>query len=111
MDLRLTVAKTGSGDETRICSRRIAQSGKECRIVELVQDWFRVWEDRPGIWVIEEPLHSECVKSNLIVGRDRAVLIDTGMGVGDIRKLVMELTRLPVTVVQSHAHNDHIGGT
>jgi glyoxylase-like metal-dependent hydrolase (beta-lactamase superfamily II) len=76
----------------------------------LVQDWFRVWEDRPGTWVIEEPLHCEEVKSYLVLGRDRAALIDTGMGVGDIRRLVEEITPLPISVVQSHAHNDHIGG-
>lgn len=76
----------------------------------LVQDWFRVWEDRPGIWVIEEPLHSEGVKSYLIIGSERAALIDTGMGVGDIRALVTSITNLPVVVLQSHAHNDHIGG-
>jgi glyoxylase-like metal-dependent hydrolase (beta-lactamase superfamily II) len=77
---------------------------------DLVQDWFRVWEDRPGTWVIEEPLHSEEVKSYLVLGRVRAALIDTGMGVGDIRRLVEEITPLPVSVIQSHAHNDHIGG-
>jgi glyoxylase-like metal-dependent hydrolase (beta-lactamase superfamily II) len=77
---------------------------------DLLQDWFRVWEDRPGTWVIEEPLHSEEVKSYLVLGRDRAALIDTGMGVGDIRRLVEQITSLPISVIQSHAHNDHIGG-
>ena len=79
-------------------------------MASLVQEWFRVWEDRPGIWVIEEPLHSERVKSYLVLGKERALLIDTGMGVGNIRALVDELTTLPVSVLQSHAHNDHIGG-
>jgi len=77
---------------------------------DLVQDWFRIWEDQPGVWVIEEPLHSEEVKSYLVLGKDRAALIDTGMGVGDIRRLVEEITPLPLSVIQSHAHNDHIGG-
>ena len=76
----------------------------------LLQDWFRVWQDRPGIWTIEEPLHSEEVKSYLVLGSSRAVLIDTGMGVGDIKRVVEEITSLPIAVVQSHAHNDHIGG-
>lgn len=76
----------------------------------LVQVWFRVWEVRPGRWVIEEPLHSEEVKSYLVLGTERAALIDTGMGVGDIRAIVRTITSLPVIVLQSHAHNDHIGG-
>jgi glyoxylase-like metal-dependent hydrolase (beta-lactamase superfamily II) len=77
--------------------------------MELEQDWFRIWEDRPGIWVIEEPLHSEVVKSYLIIGRDRAALIDTGMGVGDMRAAVRARTDLPIIALQSHAHNDHVG--
>jgi glyoxylase-like metal-dependent hydrolase (beta-lactamase superfamily II) len=77
---------------------------------DLVQHWFRVWEDRPGIWVIEEPLHSEQVKSYLVLGTERALLVDTGMGVADIHRVVHEITSLPISVLQSHAHNDHIGG-
>jgi glyoxylase-like metal-dependent hydrolase (beta-lactamase superfamily II) len=76
----------------------------------LQQDWFDVRQVAPGIHVIEEPLHEERVKSYLVAGRDRAVLVDTGMGVGDIRAVVEGLTALPVLVVQSHAHADHIGG-
>lgn len=75
-----------------------------------VQDWFDVREAAPGIFIIEEPLHAECVKSYLIVGTERAVLIDTGMGVGDIADVVHDLTDKPVTVLLSHAHWDHIGG-
>ena len=77
----------------------------------LRQGWFRVTEPEPGVHCIEEPLHTERVKSFLVVGSRRALLIDTGMGVGDLRLVVRELTDLPVTVVQSHAHFDHIGGT
>jgi glyoxylase-like metal-dependent hydrolase (beta-lactamase superfamily II) len=76
----------------------------------LVQGWFEVREPEPGIFTIVEPLHSEEVKSNLVVGEERAMLIDTGMGVGDIRAVVEGLTDRPVFVVNSHAHWDHIGG-
>ena len=79
-------------------------------MMSLVQGWFRIWEDRPGIWVIEEPLHSEEVKSYFILGSKRALLLDTGMGVADIRSAVEDITGLPIAVVQSHAHVDHIGG-
>ncbi|HEU5433347.1 MAG TPA: MBL fold metallo-hydrolase, partial [Thermomicrobiales bacterium] len=77
---------------------------------ELTQDWFRVTAFAPGVICIEEPLHEERVKSYLIVGDERAVLLDTGMGVGDLKALVRSLTDRPLTVVQSHAHFDHIGG-
>jgi glyoxylase-like metal-dependent hydrolase (beta-lactamase superfamily II) len=77
---------------------------------QLEQGWFDVRQPEPGVFVIEEPLHVERVKSYLVVGGDRAVLIDTGMGVGDMRALVDGLTDRNVTVVNSHAHWDHIGG-
>ena len=38
------------------------------------------------------------------------MLFDTGMGISDIRKVAAELTRLPVLVLNSHTHNDHVGG-
>ena len=47
---------------------------------------------------------------HLVPGKDRALLIDTGFGIGDLKKLVSELTDLPVTVVNTHNHGDHIGG-
>jgi len=55
-------------------------------------------------------LHRERVASYLIVGRDRAVLLDAGMGVAPLRPLVESLTDKPLTVLLSHAHFDHIGG-
>src|SRR5688572_30741691 len=76
----------------------------------LVQSWFEVWEIEPGVFAIEEPFHKERVKSYLVVGSGRAVLIDTGMGVGDISNVARSLTKLPVSVINSHAHWDHIGG-
>ncbi len=80
------------------------------REAQLVQGWFGVAEPEPGVYAIEEPFHEERVKSYLIVGTERALLLDTGMGVGDIRSVVRGLTNLPIVVVNSHAHWDHVGG-
>lgn len=73
------------------------------------QPWFDLRRVEPGIFIIEEPFQVERVKSYLVEGDDLAILIDTGCGVGDLRRLVEELTQLPITVVNSHAHWDHIG--
>ncbi|EKC49603.1 beta-lactamase domain protein, partial [human gut metagenome] len=43
------------------------------------------------------------------VGKN-AILIDTGLGVSNIRKIVDSLTELPVMAVTTHVHWDHIGG-
>jgi glyoxylase-like metal-dependent hydrolase (beta-lactamase superfamily II) len=74
------------------------------------QPWFAVFRLEPGVFIIEEPWQVEQVKSFLVTGRERAMLLDTGCGVGDMRRLVESLTDLPVIVVNSHAHWDHIGG-
>jgi glyoxylase-like metal-dependent hydrolase (beta-lactamase superfamily II) len=80
------------------------------REVELAQGWFAIDEPSPGVFRIQEPLHDENVKSFLVLGTERAALIDTGMGVGDIGAVVASLTDLPVAVINSHCHWDHIGG-
>jgi glyoxylase-like metal-dependent hydrolase (beta-lactamase superfamily II) len=45
-----------------------------------------------------------------VTGERRAVLVDSGMGIGDIRTTVEALTDLDVMVVNTHYHFDHTGG-
>jgi glyoxylase-like metal-dependent hydrolase (beta-lactamase superfamily II) len=71
--------------------------------------WFEVYRPARGVFAIYEPHQSEETISYLIVGSDRAVLFDTGMGIGDLKKVVTELTTRPVIVLNSHTHNDHVG--
>ena len=72
--------------------------------------WFEVYKPAAGVFAIYEPHQAEEVISYLIVGEKRALLFDTGMGISDIKKVVEELTKLPVVVVNSHSHDDHVGG-
>lgn len=46
----------------------------------------------------------------LIEGSERALLIDTGCGAGNLKALIQSLTPLPLTVVLTHGHYDHAGG-
>lgn len=71
--------------------------------------WFEVYKIRPGVFALYEPHQSEEVISYLILGTKKALLFDTGMGISNIRKLVEGLTSLPVSVLNSHTHNDHVG--
>ena len=48
-------------------------------------------------------------QSYLIEGREKAMLIDGLAGVGSLKVFVRELTDLPVTLVNTHGHVDHIG--
>ncbi len=78
--------------------------------VEQSQPWFEVYQVVDGVFAIYEPGQFEEVISYLIVGNDRALLFDTGLGIGDMRQVTGELTELDVTVINSHGHYDHIGG-
>lgn len=69
--------------------------------------WFYWREARPGLWLIAEP---GLVYSWLVVGSERACLLDTGSGIAPIRPIVESITSLPVVVVNSHYHFDHVGG-
>jgi glyoxylase-like metal-dependent hydrolase (beta-lactamase superfamily II) len=74
-----------------------------------MNSWFEVNTLAQDLHAILEPNHAEEVISYLIVGGERAVLLDTGMGIGNIHHLVREITDKPITVVNSHYHWDHVG--
>jgi glyoxylase-like metal-dependent hydrolase (beta-lactamase superfamily II) len=71
--------------------------------------WFEVFRVAPRTFAIYEPHQSEETISYLIVGDTRALLFDTGLGIGDLRRVTSALTQLPIVVVNSHTHNDHVG--
>ena len=78
--------------------------------VRISDPWFEVYKVVPGVFAIYEPHQAEETIGYLIVGEKRALLFDTGMGISDVKKVVTELTRLPVVVLNSHTHDDHVGG-
>jgi glyoxylase-like metal-dependent hydrolase (beta-lactamase superfamily II) len=78
--------------------------------IPVSDDWFQVYKVAAGVYAIYEPYQFQEVISYLILGSESAVLFDTGMGIGRIGSLVEGLTRLPVRVVNSHTHFDHVGG-
>jgi glyoxylase-like metal-dependent hydrolase (beta-lactamase superfamily II) len=76
----------------------------------ITSDWFDIVEAAPGVYAFIEPLQFQEAVSYLIVGAREALLFDTGLGMVPLRPLVERLTRLPVTVLNSHTHYDHVGG-
>lgn len=74
------------------------------------EDWFEVYLIDDDIYAIYEPGQFEEVISFLIIGDDFALMFDTGLGIGNIRHVVDQLTDLDVVVLNSHTHYDHIGG-
>jgi glyoxylase-like metal-dependent hydrolase (beta-lactamase superfamily II) len=77
--------------------------------VPVTDPWFEAYKPAPGVFAIYEPHQAEEVISYLIVGEKQALLFDTGMGISDIKKVTAELTKLPIVVLNSHTHDDHVG--
>lgn len=72
--------------------------------------WFTTEKIDNETYAISEYGHWEKVHSYLLIGKNAAILIDTGLGIGNIKRQVELLTDLPITVVTTHVHWDHIGG-
>lgn len=66
---------------------------------------FEVTWIKPGVWRIDDYFTASCY---LVEGTEKALLIDTGMGEGDLPGLVRRLTRLPVELAVTHPHGDHM---
>lgn len=78
----------------------------------VAQQWYDVVEVEPGIVKICEPHVVRLFRGNffLVRGATRDLLVDTGMGVGDMRGLLAGLGAKNPIVFTTHTHIDHIGG-
>lgn len=87
----------------------MANSWSNFKQVSVAEDWFEVYEIRPNLFAFYEPRHYEETIVNLVIGEDKAALIDTGCGIGNLRKAVEAVTDKPLIVINTHTHLDHIG--
>ncbi len=62
---------------------------------------------RPELYLMDEAHEST---GYLVIGKDKACLIDTMNGYNDLHKTVREITDKPVIVINTHGHPDHIFG-
>ena len=74
------------------------------------RDWFTIDQVEKDTYILSEYRHWEETHCYLLAGRERALLIDTGLGIGNIYEGVRKLTDKPITAVATHVHWDHIGG-
>lgn len=72
---------------------------------------FKIKKISDSLHVIGECCNNEsAVSIYLVIGKDKAALIDTGFGLtGDLDIFTRKYTSLPVAVLSTHAHPDHIG--
>lgn len=67
---------------------------------------WQVAQVRPRVWRLTDVGNN---RAFLVTGTEGALLVDTGEGLGDLRATVQEICDLPLTVVLTHHHHDHIG--
>jgi glyoxylase-like metal-dependent hydrolase (beta-lactamase superfamily II) len=80
--------------------------------VHVADRWFSAEEVDEGVLLITEPHALPLIRANLFLvrGRDRDLLVDSGLGIGTLRAELAGLFERPVTAVATHRHYDHVGG-
>ncbi len=80
-------------------------------MLPIAESWFeskRIGDDVTLLW---EPHVTPLMRCNIwhVRGRDRDLMIDTGMGIVSLRDAARHLLDKKVTAVATHTHTDHIG--
>lgn len=81
-------------------------------LLPIADRWFEMKRISDDITLLWEPHVVPLMRCNIwhVRGRDRDLMIDTGMGVGNLREAARSLLEKKVTAVATHTHIDHVGG-
>jgi glyoxylase-like metal-dependent hydrolase (beta-lactamase superfamily II) len=73
--------------------------------------WFERRQVNDHTWHLWEPHVHPFLRCNVwfVRGRDRAMLVDTGLGVVSLTEAARDLFEQPVLAVATHHHFDHVG--
>ena len=69
---------------------------------------YFAWLAKPGTWFISFMNGSQFLY--LLEGEEKALLVDTGYAIGNLRRFCEKLTDKPIEVINTHFHPDHAGG-
>ena len=106
----LMVLVSASAAADSWCPAEPSSAPGAAEVADAGHGWFEVKAVAPAVFAISEPRQYEGVTSFLVIGSERALLFDSGLGVARIGEVVQKLTTLPVIVINSHTHFDHVGG-
>ncbi|MET1028568.1 MAG: MBL fold metallo-hydrolase [Dongiaceae bacterium] len=81
-------------------------------MLPIADRWFEIKPISDDITLLYEPHVVPLMRCNIwhVQGRDRDLLIDTGMGIASLQEAARHLLDKKVTAVATHTHDDHIGG-
>ncbi len=75
------------------------------------EDWYAMERLSDDVTLIWEPHIDPGIRCNMwhVRGRDRDLLIDSGLGVAPLRQSIALLTERPIWCLGTHSHFDHVG--
>jgi glyoxylase-like metal-dependent hydrolase (beta-lactamase superfamily II) len=80
-------------------------------MLKIAERWFELRRFDDDVTLIFEPYVVPFLRCNIwhVRGRDRDLVIDTGLGVASLREFARDILDRPVAAVATHVHIDHIG--
>ncbi len=81
-------------------------------MLRVASRWFERKTMDDGLTLLWEPHVHPLLRCNIwhLRGRDRDLLVDTGLGVAPLRSEIADLIEKPLAAVATHIHYDHVGG-
>jgi len=81
-------------------------------LLPIADRWFTRKTLADGVTWITEPHVHPLLRCNIwhVAGRDRDLLVDTGLGVASLRDEIADLVDNALVAVATHVHYDHVGG-
>lgn len=78
----------------------------------IAESWYRRESLADGVTWLTEPHVDPFARCNIwhVRGRDRDLLVDTGLGVVSLKRAALDLFEHPVICALTHSHFDHVGG-
>ncbi len=80
--------------------------------IPVAEAWFEFIPAADGVTLIREMYADRIVRCNIwhVRGRDRDLLVDTGLGIRSLLKAAGNLFDKTIIAVATHGHFDHVGG-
>ena len=92
-------------------ARNMNCADNEAMALQIASHWFEFERLADGITRIWEPHVIRVMQCNVwhVQGRDRDLIIDTGMGLASLTQAAAEVFSKPLAAVATHTHLDHVG--
>lgn len=80
-------------------------------MLQIAENWYETRKISSDLTLIFEPHVHPFLRCNIwhLRGRDRDLLIDTGLGVASLKDAIADMIDKPIMALATHVHYDHVG--